>query len=81
MADLALVMALKAGIVTLWAIGKETWEARQASRPLIAPPQKTIDGGLLVAEKVAGTSHAEEARMLPDLRSDKASGVGSVHQG
>lgn len=81
MTDLALVMALKAGIVTLWAIGKETWEARQSSRPVLPKPQKTIDGGLLVAEKVAGTGHTKIAGMLPDLRPKEARGVGTVHQG
>lgn len=80
MADLVVVMALKAAVVTVWAIGKETWDARKARRPVFTP-QETIDGGLLVAEVNARSKRTEKPLLLPDLRAKEPRRVRPIHKG
>ena len=75
----ALVMATKAFIITLYAIGKGAWDDRQKIAAYFAN-RKTVDGGLLVAEKQSGSPATEKPLLLADLRSKPTNGVGSIHQ-
>ena len=80
MSYFALVMATKAFVVTLWIILKGAWDDRQKIADYFAT-RKTIDGGLLIAEKPASASTPEKPLLLADLRSKPTGSVGSVHQG
>lgn len=75
----ALVMATKAFVMTLFIIAKGAWDDRQKIAAYFAD-RRTVDGGLLVAEKQTGSPAPDKPLLLADLRSKPTGGVGSIHQ-